>query len=582
MNKNSIKIILLSVGVSLLVSSNASAQRQGDQRDRSSRDRSGSSREQSRPSQEGNLGTAVFPEEYRSIDGTGNNIEEPIWGSAQDAFLRLFDEDYADGIEAPSGGDRPSPRAISNAVVAQDGDTPNSANATDYLWQWGQFLDHDITETPIVDPLEPLNIAVPAGDPWFDPFNTGAVEIALNRSFYVYDNDGVRQQVNQITAFIDASNVYGSDHERAEDLRANDGSGRLRVSEGDYLPYNINELENAPSHDPNFYIAGDFRANEQVGLIAMHTLFVREHNYWADRFRSQNPDADGDTIYEMARAVVAAEMQVITYREFLPIVIGRNAIPRYEGYDPSVDPGIANAFATAAYRFGHTMLSTELLRIDENGNTIAEGNLSLADAFFNPDEFAVAGMEPILRGLGAQVAQEIDPMLIDDVRNFLFGPPGAGGFDLASLNVQRGRDHGLPSYNDAREALGLGRVADFSEVSSDPVTAANLASVYASVDDIDLWIGGLSEDKVDGALVGETWQAILADQFQRLRDGDRFWYEGYLPPAWVDMVEDQTLSRIVRRNTEIGPELSDNVFVIEPERDRRDRDRNRDGRRERR
>ena len=114
------------------------------------------------------------------------------------------------------------------------------------------------------------------------------------------------------------------------------------------------------------------------------------------------------------------------------------------------NPNIANVFSTAAYRFGHTMLSSELLRLNDDGSVIDSGNIALQDAFFNPGAISDNGIDSILLGASVQTAQAIDPYLVDDVRNLLFGPPGAGGFDLASLNIQRGRDHGLADYNQIR------------------------------------------------------------------------------------------------------------------------------------
>lgn len=158
-------------------------------------------------------------------------------------------------------------------------------------------------------------------------------------------------------------------------------------------------------------------------------------------------------------------MQVITYREFLPLLLGPDALRPYQGYDPSADATIMNSFSTAAYRLGQSLLSTTLRRLDANGQTIGAGDLPLRDAFFAPDEIVEHGIEPLLRGLASQVCQDLDVHVVDDVRNFLFGPPGGGGFDLASLNIQRGRDHGLPGYNDAREGMGLPRVARFNQIS---------------------------------------------------------------------------------------------------------------------
>ncbi len=369
--------------------------------------------------------------------------------------------------------------------------------------------------------------------------------------------------MNEITAYIDASNVYGSDVLRALELRTLDGTGQLKTSHHELLPFNVNGFPNAPdSNDPSFFLAGDFRANEQVALTAMHTLFVREHNYWAKLFRRDFPSMNGEEVYQFARAVVGAEMQAITYNEFLPILLGPNALEPYTGYNANVNSGIANVFSTAAYRFGHSMLSSVLLRLEANGNPIPEGNLQLADAFFHPNEIIDnGGIEPLLRGLASQVAQDIDGLIIDDVRNFLFGPPGAGGFDLAALNIQRGRDHGLPSYKKVRLDFGLSPATSFADISSDPTVQMSLG-LYSGVPAIDIWVGGLAEEYASGGLVGETFSVILKDQFERLRDGDRFWYENYLSPSAVLWVENQTLARIIRRNTKIKHEIQDNVFIV--------------------
>lgn len=502
-----------------------------------------------------------LPSEFRTIDGSNNNLENPLWGKAEIPFLRISAAEYSDGVSFPSGEDRGNARAISNEVMAQEDLLFNRRGITDFFWQWGQFLDHDITLTP-VDEEHPFDIEIPQGDPSFDPVGTGDKTMSLDRSFAVTEN-GIREQVNEITAFIDASNVYGSDPDRADGLRVLDGSGKLKVSAGNLLPFNTEGLANAPSSEAaNFFIAGDFRANEQVALLALHTLFVREHNYWAEIIKRSNTSLTGDQVYESARVIVGAEMQVITYREFLPLLLGPRALPRYSGYKKDVNPGIGNVFATAGYRFGHTMLATELKRLDRRGAVIDEGNLDLASAFFNPSLIVnEGGIDPLLRGLARQPAQEVDAKVVDDVRNFLFGPPGAGGFDLASLNIQRGRDHGLGSYNQVREDYGLRPVRRFSDITDNKVTQKELEAAYGTVDKIDVWVGGLAENPVKGALVGETMSAILKDQFLRLRDGDRFWYQNYLDRELQGLIERQSLAMIVRRNTEIDRELQDNVFV---------------------
>lgn len=508
--------------------------------------------------------TLDVPDEFRTIEGTGNNVMNPEWGSAEIPFLRLTPIAYGDGTDSPSGDDRPNAREVSNAVSSQLSPRYNRNRASDFVWQWGQFLDHDITHTPVADPPEVFDIEVPAGDEYFDPDSNGDVVIPMDRSFYdVTLTTGVREQVNEITAYIDASNVYGSNDALAHELRTNDGTGKMATSEGNLLPFNVNGFPNAPSSQaPNFFLGGDFRVNEQVGLTAMHTLFVREHNYWADVIANSDNELTGDQIYEVARSIVAAEMQIVTYNEFLPMLLGPRALPPYAGYDEELNAGISNVFATASYRFGHSMLSTTLLRLDRRGDEIEEGHLDLAGAFFNPSVITdEGGIDPILRGLATQHAQEVDILVIDDVRNFLFGAPGEGGFDLVSLNIQRGRDHGLPGFNEVREAFGLREVSSISRISRDSRVVERLEEVYDDVDQIDPWVGGLAELPLREGMMGETNAAVLRDQFIRLREGDRFWYQNYLSPEMQELLERQTLATIIRRNTEIGRELQDNVFI---------------------
>ncbi len=432
---------------------------------------------------------------FREINGEENSLKDNEFGAAGVPLLRLAPND-------PTRLDDehlPSPREVSNLVNAQARSTPNARGMSDYAWVWGQFLDHDITLTEGKSG-EKADIAVPKGDRFFDPFGTGESKISFGRSEFHLDEQGLRQHSNNVTAYIDASQVYGAEDELAARLRSHQ-AGQLELSEGDMLPVKPSDT------DPNRFEfeAGDVRSNENVALTSMRTLFAREHNRVATRIAEKDyanadlhdPEVD-EAIYQRARAIVGAQMQHITYEEFLPAVLGENSISKYKGYDKAVNPGISTEFSTGAFRFGHTTLSPELLRLDKHGDVIQDGNLALRDAFFRPDKLAKTGIDPFLRGLAEQHAQEVDTYIIDDVRNFLFGPPGAGGFDLASLNIQRGRDHELPSYNDVREAYGLEAACDFEDISDDPHVVERLRHAYGDVSKVDLWVGGLAEKHVDG------------------------------------------------------------------------------------
>jgi hypothetical protein len=507
----------------------------------------------------------MMASDVQSIDGTGNNLANPAWGSTSVALLRLSAAGYGDGLSTPAGVTRPSARAISNAVAAHPADDVLSeTHLSAFAYLWGQFIDHDMDLTTSASPREALNVSIPIGDASFDPNSTGTQIIPLSRSKYVTDATSVRQQVNDITAFLDGSMIYGSDATRAAALREMSG-GRLRTSAGNMLPYNTTGLANAnDTHqfaDSELFLAGDVRANENSELTALQTLFVREHNRLSGVIAASHPTWNDERLYQAARRLVIAEVQNITYNEYLPALLGRNALPAYRGYKPGVNAGISTEFSTAAFRLGHSMLANDVEFITNDGEEFMP-EMELADVFFNPDVIETSGVDPILKYVASSNSEEIDSYVVDSLRNFLFGQPGQGGLDLAALNIQRGRDHGLASYNDTRVALGLSRLTSFDQISSDAQTVGNLKSVYASVDDVDLWVGGLAEDHVAGSNLGPTFQKILVDQFTRLRDGDRFWFERALSNTDLQMVRGMTLANIVKANTDLT-NLQSNVFVFD-------------------
>lgn len=515
--------------------------------------------------------------EVRTMDGSGNNLSDPEAGAAFTPLLRIAPADYADGISAMAGPLRKSPREISNIVVDQAGASyPNPFGTSDFLWQWGQFVDHDFAlGDGVRSDDRSHDIAVPLGDPHFDPAHQGGKRIRFDRAIFDEETGtdllNPRENINELTSWLDGSMVYGSSDERAAALRALDGTGRLKTSAGGLLPFNTGLLPNAnegPIDPASLFLAGDVRANEQIGLTAMHTLFLREHNRWADHIRKTRPWFSDDDIYHAARRMVIAEIQIVTYEEFLPALIGERAMPRYRGYRPG-HPGLFTEFSGATWRLGHTLINARLMRIDAQGREIPEGHLALRDAFFVAPLLITKrdDIDPVLRGLAAQKSQTYDNMIVDDLRNFLFGPPGAGGFDLAALNIQRGRDRGLPSLNSVREAMGLKRHKDFGAITSNPALQEKLRLAYGSVDDIDLWVGGVSEDPLyrEGSQLGETFRAIVVKQFSALRDHDRFWWERDLTKAEQAMVRSVRLGDIVAANTGIRRhELPQNVFYVRP------------------
>ncbi|MEZ4899318.1 MAG: peroxidase family protein [Saprospiraceae bacterium] len=511
----------------------------------------------------------VFSQETRTFDGTLNNPVDPTIGSAGSTMKRLAPAQYADGIGAPV--ERMNPRIISNLMFDQPGNINDQKGLSAFVWVFGQFIDHDITLAPDED-NETLMIRVPDGD------IIGPV-IPIKRS--VFDPaTGVttpRQHINAITAFIDGSGIYGSNEQRANWLRTFQ-DGKLRTSSDDLLPlstitgeYNSNIDPLAPfmakltPNDPNpTFVAGDVRANENLYLLAVHTLFVREHNRQCDLIKKQHPGWNDEQIYQLARRKVSGFIESITYNEWLPAM--GVALAEYSGYQPQTNPQISNEFSAAAFRLGHTLINSQILRVDNKGQEIPQGHLSLRQAFFQPLQMITGGgLDPLFKGMATQVQQEFDCKVVNDVRNFLFGAPGQGGLDLAAINIMRGRERGLADYNTIRAAIGLQRITKFSDITAKTDVSRLLAQIYGDVNNIDPWVGMLSEDPMEGTIFGPTVNEIMRLQFSELRDGDRFFYlnDPALTPAEVTEIDQTRFSDIIKRNTTISL-MQDNVFQAMP------------------
>jgi hypothetical protein len=526
---------------------------------------------------------AVEAQEIRSFDGSGNNVLNPAWGASETQLSRLSTISYNDLISEPAGSDRENPRVISNILFDQRDGIFDYKNLSDYVWVFGQFIDHDVSLVENFDfnaePEELMTIVPPADDAFFSENEMIFMMRSKAASGTGTDINNPRQHSNSVSSFIDASMVYGSTEDRANWLRSLQ-DGKLRVSEGNLLPWNTYSGMFNDNVDPNapfmaddthsnikMFVAGDIRANENPLLIAFHTLFVREHNRLCEQFKAENPAWTDEQLYQHARRWVIAMIQSIVYDEWLPSI--GMGMPSYVGYRADIDPTISNVFSAAAFRLGHTLISSSIVRMKSDGSPHAGGSIRLKDAFFNPLTISFSGgIDPFLKGMGTQVQQNLDCKMIDDVRNFLFGVPGAGGLDLASINIARGRERGLPDYNTLRSDFGLPRVSSFEDICDDPEVNTALEELYETVDNIDPWVGLLAEDHMNGSIFGELVMNIIERQFRVLRDGDRFYFENDpgLSQEELNTIKETKFHDIIMRNTDI--ELMQlNVFSAMPHKD---------------
>nr|AAB92243.1 ovoperoxidase [Lytechinus variegatus] len=495
----------------------------------------------------------------RRFDGACNNLVHVNAGKAFAPYQRFFPPDFADGIQSIRqnvlGGPLPTARTVSLNILHFE--HVFEPGYTAIISHFGQFLDHDLTSSG-ADSREcddnncnqspfcmPIMIDQP--DEFFDkpcmPFVRSLPSPGPDCQ------PGPRQQLNQVTSFLDASQVYGSSKTEADFLRDKTrGRGQLRSLRDPVSPTNRPLLPLDEEHkdclfervDRKCGLAGDHRAAEQPGLTALHTLFLRMHNSIASSLVNINPSWDDDRLFEEARRIVVASWQHIVYTEYLPTLLGRTSLisdglrghptAQFFGYDVDVDPVISNVFAGAAFRFGHSQVPNNFSRVNQDYQPVFPPLLTI-EAFFNAShvfDAANGGLNSLIRGMLVQQVAKVDGYISRGLTAHLFADlPGGEGLDLGALNVQRGRDHGLPSYNTWRQWCGLRRARNFNDLANEFESGAiiKFQRTYRHVEDIDLFVAGISERPMRGALVGPTLACIIGRQFQTLKFGDRFWYE---------------------------------------------------------
>nr|KAF6301137.1 myeloperoxidase [Pipistrellus kuhlii] len=466
--------------------------------------------------------------------------------------------------------------------------------------QWGQFIDHDLDFTPepaarvafvsglncetsCLQQLPCFPLKIPPNDPRIRnrrdciPFFRSCPACPDN-------NITIRNQINALTSFLDASMVYGSEEPLATDLRnMSNQLGLMAVNRGftdngrALLPFD--RLEHDPclltnrSANIRCFLAGDTRSSEMPELTSMHTLFLREHNRLATQLRRLNPRWNGERLYQEARKIVGAMVQIITYRDYLPLVLGpeamRKYLPSYRSYNDSVDPRISNVF-TNAFRYGHTLIQPFMFRLDSQYRPRGPNpRVPLSKVFFASWRVVKeGGIDPILRGLMATPAKlnRQNQIVVDEIRERLFEQVMRIGLDLPALNMQRSRDHGLPGYNAWRRFCALPQpqtAGELATVLKNRDLARKLMAQYGTPNNIDIWMGGVAEPLNSGGRVGPLLACIIGTQFRQLRDGDRFWWQnkGIFTTQQQQALARISLPRIICDNTGITTVSKNNIFM---------------------
>ena len=502
-------------------------------------------------------------EESRPYNGEGNSKLFASRGARKTPYTRVDS-----GVNAPAGyvgadvadwvkrleAKQISSRLLSNIVSAQptkvQQECTTGACINSFFTTFAQFCYLDMTHS--TGSTEKWNLPIPK-DGLLD--NAGTQTSSFTRSKYEGGSTEVRRQINSNTHFLDAEAVYGYNDVYATAIRAGTG-GLLKTSKwggvaqyseaihatlsGAGSPGMANVCPRADKSE--LYLSGSRRMNSLPQLVVLHTLFLREHNRRADRLAKSHSDWTDEQLYQKARTWVVALIQAIFYEEYLPLLLGKK-LPAYNKYDSTIDPAVDIFAGTVAMRYGHSEIPSVY-----GGN----GAPVLRDSWFHPQDY-VHSNESFVNILNAMLESKqeaIDPYVVDDVRQYTFSCDGQPSKDLAMSNIQRGRDNGLPSYNEARRMYGLMPYSSISDMKATDEVKSRLTTAYGKdgINDVDPWLGALSEEIEALSSVGPLITAALKKQFTRTRDGDRFWYENMMSPEEIKEVKGYKMLDVIANN----------------------------------
>ncbi|XP_015373366.1 PREDICTED: peroxidase-like [Diuraphis noxia] len=459
--------------------------------------------------------------------------------------------------------------------------------------EWGQFIAHDTTRLPPdvsvggnccdlqkIKPVPPqcqAVIEVPKNDPIY--LERGQTCINFNRARTSTSNGCILKPTTfmvEATHFIDGSQIYGSDEEHAADLRSF-RDGRLKsdfyVGQQEFCPQRNWTSKQCDTLPFICFVAGDSRVNQNLGIALFQNMFLRFHNIVAFHLHRLNSFWCDEDIYHETRRIVIAVIQHITYTHYLPILIGEYFMYSYgffeqTEYDETVNPGTTLEHSTGAFRILHKEIPSVLNFIDKNYFNCSP--VLLTDWMNKPDLLPLPNnFDNLLRGFQETPTREEQPSYNTLISNCLFqqATPKFSGSDLLSVDIQRGRDTGMPPYNKMRSVCGIPEATEFDDL-IDLIAYEDiqkLKNLYSCVDDIDFIVGALLEIPAEGSKIGLTSRCIIADNFYRQKIGDRFFYDilgqpGSFTPEQIHTLKNVNFGSVICATSNLRY-LPENIFM---------------------
>jgi hypothetical protein len=515
----------------------------------------------------------------RSSDGSYNDLSDPMAGAAGVRFGYNTEPERTLG----ETGERlltPNPRTVSRVLMTRtDGFKPVPfLNLTAAAWI--QFMNHDWVSHGDPADAEPYRIPLDEDDPVRRTLHQTHMLVRPTQADPTKrPGELATTHINEVTAWWDGSQIYGSDATTADSLRSFAG-GKLAIDPKTGL---------LPVADDGVEKTG-FRRNWWVGLSMLHHLFVKEHNAICDMLALNYPSFDDQRLYDTARLINAAVMAKIHTVEWTPSILpnavlnsamnsnwygfltnlfrskgDRRTLATINVADPIAGGLVGNATDThgvpyslsrefvAVYRL-HSLLPDFVELFALGGPSGPARTLPLAQlrqaASYKLTK--TVPMDELFYSFGRQhPGQLVLNNYPETLQNLSI--PGAGFYDLAAVDVLRDRERGVPRYNQFRRLLGLKPIHRFEDLTDNAESVRALRSVYASVEDLDLLVGNLAEaHRPTGFGFGETLFEIFILNASRRLQADRFFTEYYRPDVYtakgLEWIDGATLKTVLLRH----------------------------------
>jgi len=530
--------------------------------------------------------------DQRQPDGSFNDLSDPDMGKTQMPFGRMWPL----GHKWPSK-DRliaPNPRLVSERLLARDHFRPatslNLAAAAWIQFQVHGWIDHirfDHKRYRPDDPEYTYFVDKPPNDPWPD----NVLRIPKTQVDPTAIPSG-RAYANNLSPWWSLSQVYGGSAQACHDLRTMQ-DGHLKID-----PANRRLLEDP---DVKGIDLTGFQNNYWIGLSLLHTIFTLEHNAICDMLAATYPTWTDEQLYQKARLINAALNAKIHTVEWTPAIL----------FHPTIKLGLEGNW-WGAIRHGKLAEFAAGL-VDVEAKVGIPGSIpnhhkatySLPEEFVTvykmhpliPDEFEffahtdgrLLGRVPFEKANGSFTRAVIDQFGLPDMW-YSFGVTHPGVitlqnypnslrqfktidgpvFDLATHDIIRERERGIPRYNDFREMLHRNRLESIDELTPDPEWRKRLKEVYGdNIDNVDTMVGLFAEPLPAGFAFSDTAFRVFILTASRRLKSDRFFTVDYTPqvytPEGLDWVEKNDMrSMILRHYPELRPHLTRTKNTFQP------------------